>query len=211
MYCIDSQQQNTTSDVTEEHESSDSSTTSSNETDPTENSLSTTTLARPDPVTMPPTSTTVSHNQVPQHDQPTSSKKPKEDFKEIQELIAKSNWKEAKEKLKQFTKTTMMYITDAGGQPEFFDIIPLLFNGPTFSIIFLSLDQPLTSHFNIAYRHEHKSTIFGRRPKSIEYLSSYTPLDMLQQVLASVESLNNSPTQQSGAFIIATHLDKIED
>ena len=48
---------------------------------------------------------------------------------------------------------------------------------------------------------------------------------MLQQVLASVESLNkthkqqsstqqspnNSPTQQSGAFIIATHLDKIKN
>ena len=103
MYCIDSQQQNTTSDVTEEHESSDSS-TSSDETDPTEESLSTTTLARPDPVTMPPTSTTVSHNQVLQHDQPTSSRQPKEDFKEIQELIAKSNWKEAREKLESIHK-----------------------------------------------------------------------------------------------------------
>ena len=103
-----------------------------------------------------------------------------------------------------------MYITDAGGQPEFFDIIPLLFNGPTFSIIFLSLDQPLTSYFNVAYRHKHQSTAVGRLPKSIEYLSSCTPLDMLQQVLASVESLNKSPKQQSGAFIIATHLDKIK-
>ena len=194
MYCVDVQQ-NTTSDaiVAEKHKSSDLSNSSTNSTDPVKLSPS------------------VSHDEMRQHDSNSSTriKNPNiEEFKEIEQLIAKSNWKEAQQKLEKFTETTMMYITDAGGQPEFFDIIPLLFQGPTFCIMFLSLIQSLTSYFKVAYRPKHQ--LQDESSDLIEYFSSYTPLDMLQQLLASVESLNND-SQKSGSFIIATHRDQVTD
>ena len=200
MYCVDNQQ-NTTSDAitAEKHTTSDVITEKQFKSSDSSTSSATSNPVKPSP--------SVSHDKIQQHDSNIKNANIKE-FKEIEQLIAKSNWKEAQQKLEKFTETTMMYITDAGGQPEFFDIIPLLFQGPTFCIMFLSLIQSLTSYFKVAYRPKHQ--LQNASSDLIEYFSSYTPLDMLQQLLASVESLNNQ-SQKSGAFIIATHRDQVTD
>ena len=91
----------------------------------------------------------------------------KQEFKEIADLIAQCNWSEARERLSAITdNTTMMYITDAGGQPEFFDIIPLVVRGPSLCLVFLNLALSLTESFEVTYRHEQSTG------KQVEYQSS---------------------------------------
>ena len=125
-------------------------------------------------------------------------------FQEIEELIKQFKWKEAHEMLKGITQTTIMHITDTGGQPEFFEILPLLLRGPSLSLIFLNLAQSLNEPFEVVYRHSEPSTPL------IKYDSSYTPRDMVHQVLASIESLNQS-AQRSAAFLIGTHRDQVNE
>ena len=117
-------------------------------------------------------------------------------FREIEELIKQFKWREAHEMLKGIVQTTIMHITDTGGQPEFFEILPLLLRGPSLSLIFLNLAQSLSEPFEVVYRHSEPSTPL------IKYDSSYTPRDMVHQVLASIESLNQS-AQRSAASLLA--------
>ena len=121
-------------------------------------------------------------------------------FRQIENFIKKSKWREAHQMLEGIMQTTILHITDTGGQPEFFEILPLLLRGPSLSLIFLNLVQPLTERFDVVYRHSKSSKSL------VEYVSSYTPIDMVHQVLASLESLNQSD-QRSAAFLIGTHHD----
>ena len=125
-------------------------------------------------------------------------------FQEIEELIKQSKWREAHQMLKGITQTTIMHITDTGGQPEFFEILPLLLRGPSLSLIFLNLAQSLSEIFKVVYRHSEPSTPL------IKYDSSYTPRDMVHQILSSIESLNLS-AQRSAAFLIGTHRDQVNE
>ena len=125
-------------------------------------------------------------------------------FTEIEELIKHSEWREAHQMLKGITQTTIMHITDTGGQPEFFEILPLLLRGPSLTLIFLNLAQPPSELFEVVYRHSEPSTPL------IKYESSYTPKDIVHQVLASIESLNQS-AQRSAAFLIGTHRDQVNE
>ena len=125
-------------------------------------------------------------------------------FTEIEEMIKHSEWREAHQMLKGITQTTIMHITDTGGQPEFFEILPLLLCGPSLTLIFLNLAQSLSEPFEVVYRHSEPSAPL------VKYDSSYTPRDMVHQILASIESLNQS-AQRSAAFLIGTHRDQVNE
>ncbi len=81
-----------------------------------------------------------------------------------------------------------------GGQPEFFEILPLILRGPSLCPLFLSLVQCLTKYFDVTFR--------SKETPLTKYTSSYTPIQMIQQVLASLKSLNDSK-QESAACLIA--------
>ena len=126
------------------------------------------------------------------------------EFQEIEDLIKISKWREAHQMLEGVMQPIILHITDTGGQPEFFEILPLLMRGPSLSLIFLNLTQPFNDKFDVVFRHSDLSTPL------VKYASSYTPKDMVHQVLASIESLNQS-NQRSAAFLIGTHRDLVSE
>ena len=133
-----------------------------------------------------------------------NNRQPKQpDFSHIREFISSTNWKKVKEIVESVVlDATILYITDTGGQPEFYEILPLLLQGPSFTVLFLKLTQGLNDPFSITYRQN------SEEPSSVKYTSTFTTKEMLCQVLASVESLD-SEERRSAAFIIATYKDKV--
>ena len=117
----------------------------------------------------------------------------------LKELIKQSRWDTIQTLLDRVNDTTLFHVIDiAGGPPELFEILPLLLRGPCFSLIFLNLAYQLTHHTPTAH------------PLAGHYYSSYTQLEMVHMLLASIHSLNSGEEffQKSAAFLIGTHLDQ---
>ena len=125
-------------------------------------------------------------------------------FHLLQEFIRKAKWNEAQTLLKDINDLTLFHVIDTGGQPEFFEVLPLLLRGPCFSLIFFNLAHSLMKPFSVTYRHTPTSHSL------VEYDSTYTQLEMIHMLLASLHSLNyeEDSSQTSAAFLIGTHLDK---
>ena len=125
-------------------------------------------------------------------------------FHLLQEFIRKAKWNEAQTLLKDINDLTLFHVIDTGGQPEFFEVLPLLLRGPYLSLIFLNLAHSLMKPFSVTYRHTPTSHSL------VEYDSTYTQLDMIHMLLASLHSLNfkEDGSQRSAAFLIGTHLDE---
>ena len=122
----------------------------------------------------------------------------------LQEFIRQSKWDTVQSLLKSVNETTLFHVIDTGGQPEFFEILPLLLRGPCFSLIFLNLALSLKEPFQVTYRDTPTTHSL------VEYRSTYTQLDMVHMLLASIHSLNRGKefSQRSAAFLIGTHLDE---
>ena len=141
-----------------------------------------------------------------------------ERFHLLQDFIQKAKWNEAQTLLKDINDLTLFHVIDTGGQPEFFEVLPLLLRGPCFSLIFLNLAHSLMKPFNVTFRHTPTSHSL------VEYDSTYTQLQMIHMLLASLHSLNykedssqtsaaflnneEDDSQTSAAFLIGTHLDE---
>ena len=123
-------------------------------------------------------------------------------LQKIRKLVQKGKWKKAGSILKGIGDITVMYIIDTGGQPEFFQILPLLLRGPSLSLVFMNLAQSLREPFEVTYRHQPNDY------SPIKYTSSYTQLEMIHQILASLHSLRNSD-QPSVPFLIGTYRDMV--
>ena len=105
--------------------------------------------------------------------------------------------------VKDMKEITLFQIIDCGGQPEFFEILPLLLQGPCLALIFISLAQSLDRPFEVSFR--------DRESKSSCYTSSFSQLQMVQMLLAAIESLNCADinhNSQSAASIIGTYYDQ---
>ena len=122
----------------------------------------------------------------------------------LQEFIRQSKWDTVQSLLKSVNDATLFHVIDTGGQPEFFEILPLLLRGPCFSLIFLNLALSLKEPFQVTYRDTPTTHSL------VEYCSTYTQLDMVHMLLASIHSLNRGKefNQRSAAFLIGTHLDE---
>ena len=123
-------------------------------------------------------------------------------LQKIRQLVQIGKWKKAGSILKGIGDITVMYIIDTGGQPEFFQILPLLLRGPSLSLVFMNLAQSLREPFEVTYRHQPNDD------SPIKYTSSYTQLEMIHQILASLHSLRNRD-QPSVAFLIGTYRDMV--
>lgn len=120
-------------------------------------------------------------------------------FQTIQKLIKGAKWKEVRNMLEGITDATILHIIDTGGQPEFYEILPLLLHGPSLSLVFMNLTQELDKPFSFHYQHTSESKSL------ISYESTFTQQDMLHQLLASVDSEGH----RSAAFIIGTRRDEV--
>ena len=149
----------------------------------------------------------VSHQSKPVHTQNRVSVG--ESFHIVQQFIKESKWDEVQRVLEvlDVKDMTLFHVIDTGGQPEFFEILPLLLHGPCFSLIFMNLAHSLKDPFQVTYR----DTATTHYP--VEYDSTYTQLDMIHMLLGAVHSLNSKKdgSQKSAAFLIGTHLDKAKD
>ena len=149
----------------------------------------------------------VSHQSKSVHAQPRISLD--KSFHIVQQFIKESKWDEVQRVLEvlDVKDMTLFHVIDTGGQPEFFEILPLLLRGPCFSLIFMNLAHSLKDPFQVTYR----DTATTHYP--VEYDSTYTQLDMIHMLLSAIHSLNSKEIgyQKSAAFLIGTHLDEAKD
>ena len=109
--------------------------------------------------------------------------------------------------IKDIEKTTTIYLMDTGGQPEFHEIMPIIFQGPALHLVFFNLafglNEPILVHFC-----QQDGT-----DASITYKSSYTGIQMIYQLLSSLYylSIGTSPQNEPAAVLIGTHLDQLKE
>ena len=96
-----------------------------------------------------------------------------------------------------------IYLVDSGGQPQFADIIPLLFQSEALYLVVIRLDQNLNDKQNSCYCS--KGTTY-QLPDTLD-LTHYQMIERTCQI-AEAQSSKTSPKQ---VVVIATRFDKIEN
>ena len=120
----------------------------------------------------------------------------------LKNVTASEQWKEVREGLKAIEDITILHITDTGGQPEFYDILPLLLQGCSIFLLFYNLSRPLDQHSTISYR-------WGEGRSSAVYESQFTLKEMLFQLLVSVASSSSTEKPNAAVMFVGTYLDRV--
>ena len=101
----------------------------------------------------------------------------------------------------------MLYLLDTGGQPECHDILPLILQGPALHLVVFNLDQDLDEHVTIRFCEQ------TGKDADVSYISHYTSIDMIHQILSSLYSLKCMETEAhsagSVAVLVGTHKDRL--
>ena len=109
--------------------------------------------------------------------------------------------------IKDIEKTTTIYLIDTGGQPEFHEIMPIIFQGPALHLVFFNLafglNEPILVHF---CQQDGNDAL-------ITYKSSYTGKQMIYKLLSSLYylSIGTSLHSEPAAALIGTHLDQLKN
>ena len=165
---------------------------------------------------VPPTpvpSTLVSSTPVLPKPVPSTSAPPKPDppgvakVDEVKQLMQEVLSSRRLRSIKDIEKTTTLYLMDTGGQPEFHEIMPIIFNGPALHLVFFNLTFNLDDSISIRFCHQDGTDSL------ITYNSSYTGKQMIFQLLSSLYYLSKglSPDSEPAAVLIGTHLDQLKD
>lgn len=112
----------------------------------------------------------------------------------------------ARRKLSNYKHPWTIYLTDAGGQPEFQELLPALVSGFSVFFIFLRLDQDLHMKCNVEY-------LDPRSGKSIIPIeATFTIKEALLQCLATVASTKKQSQNsiKPKVVFIGTHKDKVK-
>ena len=109
--------------------------------------------------------------------------------------------------VKGVEKTATGYIMDISGQPEFHEIMPIIFNGPALYLVFFNLAINLDDPIPIQFCQQDGADSL------ITYKSSYTGKEMIFQLLSSLYYFSKglSPDSEPAAVLIATHLDQLKN
>ena len=103
-----------------------------------------------------------------------------------------------------------IYFTDAGGQPEFQEVLPALLSGPTVFFIVFNLAQGFSANYKVEY-------VDSNYPNLKPYKTQFTVMDALLQCLASISCLGEFSKTSSRAnigikpkvFFVGTHKDLV--
>lgn len=101
-----------------------------------------------------------------------------------------------------------LYLSDAGGQPEFQETLPAIVSGPSLYFLTFPLHKGLNTKYLVEYQHPNGSSL-------VPFQSSITTKEAVLSSLASIAS-TRSYTKVNGeivtpkVLIIATHRDKLE-
>ena len=102
-----------------------------------------------------------------------------------------------------------IYISDAGGQPEFQEMLPALVSGPSLYFLTFPLHKGLNERFVVEYQHPNGRSI-------VPFKDSSTVKEVLLQSLASIASTRSYIRVHDGkpvtpkVLLIATHKDKLQ-
>ena len=133
--------------------------------------------------------------QVKQPDLPRSDSINHSDTLDASKILCESN----DESVEEFA--TLMACYDSGGQPEFFDVMPLLATNITGYIMVLDMSKDL--HDLI----ESTANIDGKEYPSADKISS---LVMMKNAIASIQSCSGNASCNN-LLVVGTHLDKCDD
>ena len=101
-----------------------------------------------------------------------------------------------------------LYITDAGGQPEFQELLPVLVSGPTLFFLVFPLHKDLHTKCMVEY-------LDSNGESTVPFEASFTMVETLLQSLASIVSTQRFKHLQSGktfvpkVLLVGTHKDKV--
>ena len=117
-------------------------------------------------------------------------------------LVEAQDWKAVREKLKAIEDVTILHMMDCGGHPECHEILPLLLEGRSLSLLFLNLTHNLDKTYHILFQ--------GKEgPSSIEYESVFTAREVLQRILCSISSLQSGAHKERPvALLVGSYLDE---
>ena len=117
-------------------------------------------------------------------------------------LVKAQDWKAVREKLKAIEDVTILHMMDCGGHPECHEILPLLLEGRSLSLLFLNLTHDLDKTYHVVFQ--------GKEgPSSIEYESVFTPREVLQRILCSISSLQyGAHKERPVAMLVGSYLDE---
>ena len=112
------------------------------------------------------------------------------------------------EKQKTYQKTSNIFIAlyDSGGQPEFFDVMPLLNTLPTANVMIFNMNEPLNAKISPELYEKGCRMFTGKE-------THYTNAELMKTALANIESCitKQSVSGQTGdnkVLMVGTHLDK---
>ena len=116
--------------------------------------------------------------------------------KNIHEMICQNYHKKYK------TSNIIIALYDSGGQPEFFDIIPLLHTIPTGNVMVFNMNKPLEDKIKPEHYKEGCYVSTGKQ-------THYTNAELMKTALASIESCVTKQTSSlsNNLLVVGTHLD----
>ena len=111
--------------------------------------------------------------------------------------------------------STMLHILDTGGQPSFYDVLPMLLSGRTLQVLLFQLNEALEERYVVEYVSSDGTT-------TDPYVSSFTVEQVIFQALSSVSyttppastlDLPLLPTDrsQSATILVGTYKDQVTD
>ena len=124
----------------------------------------------------------------------------------IHEVVCK-HWSNSAQEQKSYDSTSKILIAlyDSGGQPEFFDVMPLLNTAPTGNVMVYNMNEPLDAEIIPALYDKGHLECTGSK-------AQYTNAQLMKTALANIESCVTKDTSSSGnkILVVGTHLDKYE-
>ena len=110
--------------------------------------------------------------------------------------------------LKTYDKTSNILIAlyDSGGQPEFFDIMPLLNTIPTGNVMIFNLNESFDAKISLEFYEKGHCVSTG----NITHHDHFTNAELLKTALANIESGVTMPSYSliNRVLVVGTHLDK---
>ena len=146
---------------------------------------------------------------LPQSTDVTLTSKSKSSIESLKDTFREGGWATAKMFLEE---STMVYLTDTGGQVEFQELLPVLVSGPSVFFLVFNLNQKLDDRFDVEY-------VLPSGETTESYKSTFKVEEALFQSLASILCMG-SYTQEGlkakdqappslKVFFVGTHKDLV--
>ena len=123
----------------------------------------------------------------------------------IHEVVCNCLPESSTEKQKIYGKTSNIFIAlyDSGGQPEFFDVMPLLNTLPTGNVMVFNMNEPLDANISPELYEKGSHMFTGKE-------THYTNAELMKTALANIESCitKQRVSHDNKVLVVDTHLDK---